>query len=127
MSRTEEHIDNPYGLPRWDETGSRARCRLDPATVEVNPTSWLKRHIDTNLSSGGVARPSAIDHVARRLRAAVAAGPTPRGRMLFGAALHTLEDYYAHSNFVELALIQLGMIECGLGPGRSDYRPSLTG
>ena len=31
-------------------------------------------------------------------------GPTPRGRMYLGSALHAVEDYYAHSNFVEVAL-----------------------
>lgn len=38
----------------------------------------------------------------------MAKGRNPEGFRHFGAALHVLEDYFAHSNFVELALRKVG-------------------
>lgn len=106
--RTEEHIDNPFGLA----DGRSKDLALDAAPsakqLDVNPGTWLKYHIDTDCSESGVKRPSALDFSSGALRRALAAGFTPLGRMHFGAALHTLEDFYSHSNFLELALIQVG-------------------
>jgi hypothetical protein len=42
------------------------------------------------------------------IRRAAELGPTTDGFRHFGAALHVLEDYYAHSNFIEISLIKLG-------------------
>jgi hypothetical protein len=42
--------------------------------------------------------------MSEQLALAVQLGPTPEGRRRFGQGLHVLEDYFAHSNFVELAL-----------------------
>lgn len=39
-----------------------------------------------------------------QLSLAAEEGATPRGRMFLGSALHAVEDYYAHSNFIEVAL-----------------------
>jgi hypothetical protein len=44
----------------------------------------------------------------RELDKAVALGPSPEGYRHFGASLHVLEDYFAHSNFVELSLRKVG-------------------
>lgn len=35
---------------------------------------------------------------------AAEAGPTPEGRRLLGRGMHIVEDYFAHSNFIEVAL-----------------------
>ncbi len=43
-------------------------------------------------------------HVERRLDLATQAGRTPEGMMHFGAALHAIEDLFAHSNWVEIAV-----------------------
>jgi hypothetical protein len=42
-------------------------------------------------------------HVERRLELAARRGRTPDGMMHFGAALHTIEDLFAHSNWIEMA------------------------
>jgi hypothetical protein len=43
-------------------------------------------------------------HVERRLTEAAERGRNADGMMHFGAALHAIEDLFAHSNFVEIAL-----------------------
>ena len=61
---------------------------------------------------------------------AVAMGPTPDGFRHFGAALHVLEDYFAHSNFVELSLRKVGHVNVlpwtSNAPGKHPY-PVVTG
>lgn len=47
------------------------------------------------------------DYMSAQLNIALGAGPTSKGFRHFGAALHVLEDYFAHSNFVELSLRKL--------------------
>ena len=37
---------------------------------------------------------------------AAQAGPNDHGRFHVGAGLHAIEDYFAHSNFIEVALNQ---------------------
>lgn len=51
---------------------------------------------------------SAMGYIARQLRAAVAEGRSVEGYRRLGQALHTLEDFYGHTNFVEVALNHLG-------------------
>src|SRR5207302_689404 len=46
-------------------------------------------------------------HAKRMLQAAIEEGDTPKGRELLGNALHAVEDYYSHSNFVEAAILIL--------------------
>jgi hypothetical protein len=64
------------------------------------------------------------------LNQAVAAGMTADGFRHFGAALHVLEDYFAHSNFVELSLRKIGYKEVlpwtSSAPGKHPY-PVVTG
>lgn len=43
-------------------------------------------------------------HVERRLTLAVNYGRSPEGMMHLGAALHAVEDLFAHSNWIEIAL-----------------------
>ncbi|WP_277958161.1 HET-C-related protein [Anaeromyxobacter oryzisoli] len=57
----------------------------------------------------GVEAPyTALSYVERQLRKAIAEGRTPDGYRHLGQALHTLEDFFGHSNFVEVALCHLG-------------------
>ncbi|OJH37240.1 HET-C-related protein [Cystobacter ferrugineus] len=51
---------------------------------------------------------SAFHYMSTQLRTAVKLGRTDDGLRHFGHALHTLEDFFSHTNFVELMLIQLG-------------------
>ena len=47
------------------------------------------------------------EHVEKRLELAARRGRNPEGMMHFGAALHAIEDLFAHSNYVEIALSDL--------------------
>jgi putative peptidoglycan binding protein/heterokaryon incompatibility protein Het-C/D-alanyl-D-alanine carboxypeptidase-like protein len=103
--RWEEHVDNPRGFG-----------------VAIDPVTW-RQVTDTSMESrpepgdsawveqpDGLARylHSSRAYVRRQLELAVRAGATPRGREHFGNAMHTVEDFYAHSNFVELGVVALG-------------------
>ncbi|MDF0730434.1 hypothetical protein P0Y43_06770 [Pseudomonas entomophila] len=104
--RPHEHIDNPTTLDR---------DAIDPKTIDsefsplvfpddprnaVMPKRSLKKYI---------RRP--VAYMERKLEAAMKEGKTPTGMRYFGEALHVLEDYFAHSNFVELSLRKLGHAE----------------
>jgi hypothetical protein len=104
--RWEEHIDNPrgYGIaldPRSYQTVSR------PGIVEYpnQRGSNLWREDDHGiLRYFHHSRNYAIGRLDKALR-------SKRGRLgheHLGAALHTVEDLFAHSNFVELAVLALG-------------------
>src|SRR4029079_9992346 len=43
-------------------------------------------------------------HAKRKLRQATASGESPTGMMQMGDALHGVEDYFSHSNFVEACI-----------------------
>ena len=101
-----EHIDNPK------VTGSNP---LDPQTrdpdfeplvlpgdplLEVDYRSSMKRYIHRSR-----------DNMRNELRTAMRERRTGPGLQGLGAALHVLEDFFAHSNFVELSLIKLGYKE----------------
>ena len=79
-----EHIDNP-DLER-DVT-----C----AEHDINEQTWQKDHVAES-----------IKYVKQQLKKAAEAGPTDDGMRHFGAALHTLEDYFAHSNYAEIKSLQ---------------------
>jgi hypothetical protein len=107
--RWEEHADNPrdYGIA------------IDPQTYrQVNGPRGLEEEPEPQGSASVAAWTDTGDgipiylHRARRyalrqLAEALQAGPTRRGRELFGNAMHTVEDFYAHSNFVDLAVVRL--------------------
>jgi outer membrane protein OmpA-like peptidoglycan-associated protein len=91
----QEHIDHPFGNP-----GTQA------AWSEFNHDTLTPKYLGTGNKSAGI--PNSAQYIRDQLSQAAAKGPTPEGRRHLGQALHTLEDYYAHSNFCELLLIQLG-------------------
>jgi hypothetical protein len=99
--RPVEHIDNPTnhdksaGDPRSIDPDFQPLPSAD--YVAVDPTVSMKRYIAASRN-----------YMADQLDRAVAAGPTNKGFRHFGAALHVLEDYFAHSNFIELSLRKVG-------------------
>jgi hypothetical protein len=129
LYRPEEHIDNPKAL--IDEsplsnssldapvlyTYSKIKSNGSPIENEIKKlyigesaeslkvTSKMKKYIKNTLDS---QRPSSFRFVGEQLRLAQKKGRNKTGFRHFGAALHVIEDYYAHSNFVEVALIKLG-------------------
>lgn len=103
--RWEEHIDNPREFGRaLDPTTYDVKARRSPVD-EPNATLALYRE-----DADGLQRylQSSRDYAVGKIGVALARGRTPAGYENLGAAFHTIEDLYAHSNFVELCMIALG-------------------
>ncbi|MBQ0151338.1 MAG: hypothetical protein KBS61_00385, partial [Chryseobacterium sp.] len=64
-------------------------------------------------------RPSSVTYMKEQLVSAVNKKGTPEGYRDLGAALHVLEDYFSHTNFVEISLRRLGV---DAYPWISDYK-----
>lgn len=101
--RPSEHIDNPLN-PSADATDPREiDSDFEPlvshghALLEVDAQRSLSSYID-----------NATSYMRQKLIDAMLAGNSIEGRRYFGEALHVLEDYFAHSNFVELCLRKRG-------------------
>lgn len=98
-----EHMDNPVTL---DSNAIDPR-KIDPAFAPLMlpgdprnsllPKRSMKRYLRRSMA-----------YMQKKLLAARKDGPTPAGMRYFGEALHVLEDYFAHSNFVELCLKRIG-------------------
>lgn len=99
--RPSEHIDNPtsarQGAPDPRTIDKDFEEPATKASTAIDPLASMKRYIQRSRT-----------YMENEIRGALDAGPTPLGFRRFGAALHVLEDYFAHSNFVELSLIKLG-------------------
>lgn len=100
--RPSEHIDNPrvetaaFDLADRDTDFEPWVLAGDPA-LQVDFATSMKGYIQRS-----------VMYMQDELRAAMQHGRTPEGLRRFGAALHVLEDFFAHTNFVELSLIKLG-------------------
>lgn len=110
-----EHIDNPRGYAQnAKEIDGRLRGPVDPRELEIDPETGLKNYI-ANSDKGW---DTAAAYIRDQLRSCIAAGRKGRRKHQaaakkdsfrhLGAALHTLEDFAAHSNYTELCLHQLG-------------------
>ena len=104
--RPSEHIDNPKSMDRNAPDPRRRDENFEPLVFEGDPL--LDVNYDTSMKRY-IAR--SMDYMESELRIAMAHKDTPAGLRAFGSALHVLEDFFAHSNFVELALIKNGNAE----------------
>ena len=99
--RPVEHIDNPTNnapdAPDPQSIDKDFQPRATKEYVSVDPATSMKRYI-------GFSAKFMRDELGK----AVSAGAGKDGFRHFGAALHVLEDYFAHSNFLELSLRKLG-------------------
>lgn len=117
--RPEEHIDNPKQLEDFSSLsisfqyeyakGQKRTMKLyageTAKSLEINTTFNVKRFIiDNDIPD----RPSSDNYMSQQLGMAVQYGKNKDGFRHLGAAFHVLEDYFSHSNFVELALIKAG-------------------
>jgi uncharacterized protein involved in type VI secretion and phage assembly len=99
--RPVEHIDNPTNNnkdapdPQSIDKDFQPKATADDVAVDAGTA--MKKYISAS-------RKFMCDELTK----AVAAGQTAEGYRHFGAALHVLEDYFAHSNFVELSLRKVG-------------------
>ncbi|CCA67339.1 related to Het-c heterokaryon incompatibility protein [Serendipita indica DSM 11827] len=110
-----EHIDNPKGYP--DDARKyhpKLRGPVDPRELEIDLRTGMKNYIANE--DGGWDTSRAL--VRRRLQECINIGRRYRSThnkadqyeafRLLGSALHTMEDFPAHSNFCELALVSMG-------------------
>ncbi|KAM3416878.1 hypothetical protein BST61_g8466 [Cercospora zeina] len=107
--RHEEHIDNPKGyaddLPEKDarKIDDRLRGPVQEVELEVDPRTGMKNYI----AKSGQGWTTSADYVREKLLACIDHKRNDREADSFiclGAAMHTLEDFAAHSNFIELCL-----------------------
>ncbi|KAM6529234.1 hypothetical protein FALCPG4_007381 [Fusarium falciforme] len=106
-----EHIDNPKGYPdNAKEVDERLRGPLDQRELEFDPKTGMKNYI----ANSGKGWDTSADYVTIQLRECIRLGREKDAKskkeafIHLGAALHTLEDFSAHSNFTELCLHELG-------------------
>ena len=113
-----EHVDNPAGSESAEnpdfsaETRAKRREALSPAQrefVDEEQTAKFKQYVASQAASSGLPTyiERAKEHVKRQIAEAAALGRNDKGRAALGNGLHAVEDYFAHSNFVEVALAQL--------------------
>lgn len=119
--RPEEHIDNPKGYA--DDLDARkydARLRgpVDPKELQVDPRSGMKNYIANENGNWATSTGYIKFSLQRSIHfgRVYTNGAQGRGKeedlcealRCLGQALHCLEDFGAHTNYVELALIELG-------------------
>lgn len=100
--RPSHHIDNPKVENPYPADPTKRDPEFEAWVLEDDPL--LEVDYDTSMKSY-IHRSAAKMY--RELFAAMKEGYTPEGLRKLGGALHILEDFFAHSNFVELNLISL--------------------
>ncbi|KAF5357198.1 hypothetical protein D9756_006590 [Leucocoprinus leucothites] len=121
-----EHIDNPKGYgdgedPRKYHPGLRGP--VDPRELEIDPRTGMKNYIANengpwDTSKALVRRTlERCIHLGRQHRSTGQKQDEYEAFRLLGQAMHTLEDFPAHSNFCELALASMGHQEVFLHVG----------
>ncbi|TYJ55362.1 hypothetical protein B9479_003977 [Cryptococcus floricola] len=114
---TTEHIDNPKGYADGEDArqyDDRLRGPVDDIELAIDPQTGMKNYIanenghwDTSKALVRQRLQECI-HYGRLYRANGNKADIYQAFQLLGRALHTLEDFTAHSNFCELALIHFG-------------------
>ncbi|KAI5455097.1 hypothetical protein NCC49_002368 [Naganishia albida] len=112
-----EHIDNPKGYADGEDArryDPRLRGPVDPRELEVDPRTGMKNYIaneghgwDTSKSLVRRVLEACIHH-GRQARNGGSKDDEYEAFRLLGQALHTLEDFTAHSNWCELTLQAMG-------------------
>ncbi|KZT62442.1 Het-C-domain-containing protein [Calocera cornea HHB12733] len=112
-----EHIDNPKGYG-GDEDPRKyhpaLRPKVEKVEMEIDERTGMKNYIANENGTWDTSKAL----VRRTLQQCITIGRQARSSgskeaeyeafRLLGTALHTLEDFAAHSNFCELALVNLG-------------------
>lgn len=121
--RPEEHIDNPYGLKdesdaeddkgniisyTYEGTGKTQTLYAgdNKQSWKIDPTKNMSNFFWKDFPGD---RPSSVTYMKQQLVLAASKRGTPQGFRHLGAALHVLEDYFSHTNFVEISLRRLGV------------------
>jgi hypothetical protein len=112
-----EHIDNPKGYGNGQDPRQfdpRLRGPVDPRELEVDPRTGMKNYIANDVGPWDTSKAlvrrtlERCIHIGRQFRAQGRKEDEYESYRLLGQAMHTLEDFSAHSNFCELALLALG-------------------
>lgn len=120
--RPEEHIDNPLGYADGQDARAydpRLRGPVDPRELEIDPRTGMKNYIANEsggwATSAGYLRWSFARSIHfGRVYTSGAHGTSGKeadlceGLRCLGQALHCMEDFSAHSNYCELALLEMG-------------------
>jgi len=101
--RPTQHIDNPKVKNPTPKDILAIDSDFEPWIEAGNP--WLEVDYDSSVKRH-IYRSVAV--MQEELGAAMYERDSADGARLFGAGLHILEDFFAHSNFVELSLIKQG-------------------
>ena len=103
--RPQEHIDNPLVIdppfpnPKVRDPDFEAWVLPGDPSLGADRDTSMKRYIG-----------KAVGYMEQQLRLAMSQRRSLDGLRSFGAALHVLEDLFAHSNFAELSLIKAGHV-----------------
>lgn len=124
--RPSEHIDNPKVLNP---------SPANPHSRDSDFESWVMKddpilQVDYQTSMKGYIQRSASFMTSEFDKAVRAGLESTDGLRAFGSGLHVLEDFFAHSNFVELSLIKLGYHDVLPWTSKADCRhelPLVTG
>ncbi|KAK4167338.1 heterokaryon incompatibility Het-C [Cladorrhinum sp. PSN259] len=119
--RPEEHIDNPLGYAdnldarKWDP---RLRGLVDERELQIDPRTGMKNYIANEAGGWATSAGYLRFSFARSIHFGrlYTSGASNKGReedlcealRCLGQALHCMEDFSAHSNYCELALLELG-------------------
>ncbi|WP_281310215.1 HET-C-related protein [Flavobacterium flavigenum] len=120
--RPEEHIDNPKDLNDFSSLsisfqyeyakGQYIMKKLyageDPKSLVLNDLN-VKNYIATK-DTPDPLRPTADAYMFQQIKLAVQYGKNKDGFRHLGAAFHVLEDFFSHTNFVEISLIKAGSL-----------------
>lgn len=101
--RPSQHIDNPKVINPQPTDPATRDPDFDPWVLPDDPL--LDVEFDTS-TKRYIQR--SVEVMQNELRVTVRKGRSADGLRSLGAALHVLEDFFAHSNFVELSLIKEG-------------------
>ncbi|KAL6876758.1 heterokaryon incompatibility protein Het-C domain-containing protein [Trichoderma novae-zelandiae] len=122
--RPEDHIDNPKGYAEGLDARDfdpRLRGPIDDnVELAIDPETGMKNYI-ANERAGIMTSAQHVRNLfgrcielGRRYRRSGNKPELYEALRLMGTGLHCLEDFFAHSNYIELALIELG--ERGIFP-----------
>jgi len=118
--RPSEHIDNPRNTdpnapdPTTRDPDFEPLVQDGDALLDVDYDTSMKRYIGRSM-----------DFMERELRTALKEKYSHTSLRALGSALHVLEDFFAHSNFVELALIKNGYEKVLPWTSRADCKAGL--
>ncbi|MCX5468995.1 LysM peptidoglycan-binding domain-containing protein [Acinetobacter sp. A-IN1] len=114
--RFEEHIDNPFGADIYTHVDKQLNPKSNDKTFQTNSDQKsaqfnLKNYIADNTpnNSKDSAFPTALEYMLGQLEESMKQNTNSDVPLRhLGNAFHVLEDFFSHSNFVEITLIKHG-------------------